>query len=126
MNGNSRPPSGDDHDDGLDLELLQLFDAAATTLPSAAVRASSGEDFVNALLLRIQHARRLRVLWQVIGVAAVLVPGAFLAPYMARQTLLAAGWFTDGLPATGTALVSPIGLLCAAVVAWRVTRAALR
>jgi hypothetical protein len=56
------------------------------------------------------------------GLAIILIASAFLAPYVAQQTLLVADWFTNQLPATGTALLSPIGCVCAALLAWRIAR----
>jgi hypothetical protein len=104
-----------DDDEGLDPELLQLFDSAKT--PAAA-----GAPFVASVLLSMQRTRRLRLIRQSVGLAIILVSGAFLAPYVAEQTLLVADWFTNQLPATGMALVSPIGSVCAALLAWRIAR----
>jgi hypothetical protein len=59
---------------------------------------------------------------QLAGLAIILTSSAFVAPYVAQQTLLVADWFTNQLPATGMALVSPIGCVCAALLAWRITR----
>jgi hypothetical protein len=111
---NGKPVGRPDEDEGLDPELLQLFDAAETP----------GDAFVAAVLSRMQRTRRLRLTRQIAGLTAILTGGAFLAPYVARQTLLAAGWFTDELPATGMALLSPIGCACAALLAWGIARRA--
>ena len=113
MNGNF--PRHSEEDDGLDPELMQLFESAATPEPAA------GAAFVSSLLLKMQRARRLRLLRQVGGVTVVMVISAFLAPYVARQTLLVAGWLTEQLPATNVAVVSPI-LCVLALIAWRMTR----
>ena len=113
MNGNV--PGRADDDEGLDPELIQLFDAAQT-------QAAAADAFVASVLLSMQRTRRLRLIRQIAGLAIILVCSAFLAPYVAQQTLLAADWFTNRLPATGTALLSPIGCVCAALLAWRVAR----
>jgi hypothetical protein len=113
MNGNF--PSHGDEDDGLDPELVQLFDSAAAPEPTA------GAAFVSSLLLKMQHARRLRLVRQAAGVIIVMVVSAFLAPYVAQQTLRVAGWLAERLPATDVAVVSPI-LCVLALIAWRMTR----
>ena len=113
MNGNV--PGRPGNDDGLDPELIQLFDSGKTP-------AGAADAFVASVLLSMQRTRRLRLIRQIAGLAIILVCSAFLAPYVARQTLLAADWFTNQLPATGMALVSPIGSVCAALLAWRVAR----
>jgi hypothetical protein len=118
MNGNG--PGRPDDDEGLDPGLIQLFDAAKTQAAVDALPAS--QAFVASVLLSMQRTRRLRLIRQVAGLAIILVCSAFLAPYVAQQTLLAADWFTNQLPATGTALLSPIGWVCAALVAWRIAR----
>lgn len=113
MNGNV--PGRPDDNEGLDPELLELFDSAKT--PAAA-----GTPFVASVLLRMQRTRRLRLVRQSAGLAIILVSSAFLAPYVAQQTLFVADWFTNQLPATGMALASPIGCVCAALLAWRIAR----
>ena len=113
MNGNI--PGRPDDDEGLDPELIQLFDAAKT-------QAAAGDAFLTTVLLSMQRTRRLRVMRQLAGLAIILTSSAFVAPYVARQTLLVADWFTNQLPATGMALVSPIGSVCAALLAWRIAR----
>ena len=113
MNGNV--PGRPGNDDGLDPELIQLFDSGKTP-------AGAADAFVASVLLSMQRTRRLRLIRQIAGLAIILVCSAFLAPYVAQQTLLAADWFTNRLPATGTALLSPIGCVCAALLAWRVAR----
>jgi hypothetical protein len=129
MNGNG--PGHPDDDDGLDPGLIQLFDAAQTQAAAhappagagvSAPVAKTGDAFVASVLLSMQRTRRLRLIRQIAGLAIVLISTAFLAPYVAQQTLLAADWFTNQLPATGTVLLSPIGCVCAALLAWRVAR----
>jgi hypothetical protein len=112
MNGNI--PRRPDDDEGLDRELLQLFDATETP----------GDAFVASVLSRMQRTRRLRLARQVTGLMVILTAGAFLAPFVAEQTLLAAGWFTNQLqlPATGMALLSPIGCTAAVLLAWGIAR----
>jgi hypothetical protein len=117
MNGNG--PGRPDDDEGLDPGLIELFDAAKTQAAVHALPASHA--FVASVLSSMQRTRRLRLIRQVAGLAIILVCSAFLAPYVAQQTLLAADWFTNQLPATGTALLSPIGV-CAALLAWRIAR----
>ncbi|MDB6008511.1 MAG: hypothetical protein JWL65_761 [Gammaproteobacteria bacterium] len=113
MNGNV--PGRPDDDEGLDPALIQLFDAANT-------QAAARDAFVASVLLSMQRTRRLRLIRQLGGLAIILISSAFLAPYVAQQTLLVADWFTNQLPATGMALVSPIGSVCAALLAWRIAR----
>jgi hypothetical protein len=123
MNGKFPTPSDDD---GLDPELVQLFEATAKREAAAPGAAATGTAtstaFVNSLLAKIQQERRLRLLRQMAGLAATLAIGAFLAPQVAQQTLSAAGWFTERLPATGGAFVAPLGYLCASLIAWRIAR----
>jgi hypothetical protein len=118
MNGNV--PGRPDDDEGLDPELIQLFDAAKA--PAAAGAPITADAFVASVLLSMQRTRRLRLIRQIAGLAIILICGAFLAPYVAQQTLLVADWFTTQLPATGMALASPIGCVCAALIAWRIAR----
>ena len=113
MNGNF--PRHGDEDDGLDPELTQLFDSAAAPQPAG------GAAFVSSLLLKMQHTRRLRLVRQAAGVMIVMVVSAFLAPYVAKQTLRVAGWLAERLPATDVGMVSPI-LCVLALIAWRMTR----
>jgi peptidoglycan/LPS O-acetylase OafA/YrhL len=113
MNGNV--PGRPDDDEGLDPELLQLFDSAKTP-------AGAADAFAASVLVRMQQTRRLRLIRQLAGLAIMLIAGAFLAPYVAQQTLFVADWFTEELPATGIALVSPIGGICATFLAWRIAR----
>ena len=118
MNGNV--PGRPRDDEGLDPELIQLFDAAKA--PTAIGTPVAGDAFVATVLWSMQRPRRLRLIRQMAGLAVILISSAFLAPYVAQQTLLLADWFTNQLPATGTALVSPIGCVCAALLAWRIAR----
>ena len=120
MNGNL--PGRPDDDEGLDPELIQLFDAAKTRAAVSAPVVKTADAFVASVLLSMQRTRRLRLIRQVAGLAIILISSAFLAPYVAQQTLLVADWFTNQLPATGMALLSPIGCVCAALLAWRVAR----
>lgn len=113
MNGNF--PRHGNEDDGLDPELRQLFDSAAAPEPGG------GAAFVSSLLLKMQHGRRRRLVRQAAGVIVVMVGSAFLAPYVAQQTLGVAGWLAERLPATDVAVVSPISCVLA-LVAWRMTR----
>jgi hypothetical protein len=113
MNGNV--PGRPDDDEGLDPGLSRLFDSAKTP-------AGAGDAFVASVLLSMQRTRRLRLIRQIAGLVIILICSAFLAPYAAQQTLFVADWFTNQLPATGMALVSPIGSVCAALLAWRVAR----
>jgi hypothetical protein len=112
MNGNFSRHGEDE--DGLDPELTRLFDAAAVPEPAA------GASFVSSLLRKMQHARRLRLVAQLAGVAVVMTATAFLAPYVAEETLGVAGWLADRMPAADIAIVSPIGCVLA-VIAWRMT-----
>jgi hypothetical protein len=120
MNGNV--PGRPDDDEGLDPELIQLFDTAKTHAPISAPVAKTADAFVASVLSSMQRTRRLRLIRQVAGLAIILISSAFLAPYVAQQTLIVADWFTNQLPATGTALLSPIGCVCAALLAWRIAR----
>ena len=120
MNGNL--PARPDDDEGLDPELIQLFDAAKTQAAVHAPVAKTADAFVASVLLSMQRTRRLRLIRQMAGLAVILITSAFLAPYVAQQTLLVADWFTNQLPATGMALLSPIGCVCAALLAWRIAR----
>jgi hypothetical protein len=110
MNGNLPGHSRDD--EGLDPELSQLFDAAKTTAGSGNSVARSGDAFVAAVLLSMQRTRRLRLVRQIAGLALILTLSAFLAPYVAQQTLLVAS--------------SPVGIgcVCAVLLAWRIARRA--
>jgi hypothetical protein len=116
MNGNFRTPSDNDHDEGLDPELTQLFDAGSAPGPA------TGEAFANSVLLEIQRVRRLRLIRQVAGATLVMVIGAYAAPYAARGTLLAAEWLIESPAESGNAFVSSIGYICVSLIAWRIAR----
>jgi hypothetical protein len=117
MNGNFRTHSDDDHDEGLDPDLTQLFDTSISLAPV------TGEAFVSSVLLKMQRARRLRLMRQVASVTLIMVIGAFVAPYAAQGTLLVASWLMESQSGTGTvAFVSPIGYICASLIAWRIAR----
>ena len=116
MNGNFRTHSDDDHDEGLDPDLTQLFD---TSITAATL---TGEAFVSSVLQKMQRARRLRLMRQVASVTLIMVIGAFLAPYAAQGTLFVASWLTESPQGTGTAFVAPIGYVCASLIAWGIAR----
>ena len=117
MNGNFPTHHDDNDEDGLDPELTWLFDAAATAIPEPA----AGAAFVSSVLLKMQRARRTRLVRQAIGVGGVMTATAFLAPFVAQQTLSVADWLAEQLPTANVAIVSPIGCVLA-LIAWRVTR----
>jgi hypothetical protein len=108
MNGMSDGP------EGLDPELTRMFDAARAPLAE--------EAFVRATLLELRKARRAWLARRSAILAIALVLSAWVAPYVAQATLLAAGWLSERLPGAGLALVSPLGCVCAALIAWRVAR----
>ena len=116
MNGLTRGPAGPEDDDGLDPDLIGLFDEAHQPLPA--------EAFVATVFDNMRKARRQRLVNRAIGVALALVVAAWVAPYAAEQTLRIAGWVAEGLPenAGEIALASPLGWLCAAFVTWRILR----
>ena len=101
------------NDAGLDPDLLRLF-AEAPTPPEG--------TFVAATIAKLESARRARLIPRLAGTIVILVVAAIVAPYVAQQTLIAMDWLTDRLPETGAALASPIGCVCAAVIAWRIAR----
>jgi hypothetical protein len=111
MNTNLPPPP--DAAD-LDPDLTQIFDAARGPM--------TADPFVNSVLLRMEASRRTRLFHQTAVLSIALISAAFLAPYVAQGSLLVAGWLTERLPVTGTALFTPIGSLCAAFIAWRIAR----
>ena len=108
MNGTSHEP------EGLDPELTRVFDGAHTPL--------AGEAFVSATLLKLRKARRAGLARRSAVLAIVMALSACIAPYVAQATLLAAGWLSDRLPAAELVLVSPLGCVCAALIAWRLAR----
>jgi hypothetical protein len=101
--------------EGLDPTLLRLFDSA----PTADI---NGEVFLSITLARLKRARRTRLFLRVALTAIIVAMGAILAPYAAMATLTITGWLVDYLPETGMALASPIGCVCAALIAWRIAR----
>ena len=101
MNGISREPP---EEEGLDPALIGLFDAAAAV-------GTHDEAFVSATLLNLEKARRRRFFVRLIVTAMIVTGAAVLAPYVAQVTLTAMD-----------SLVSPIGCVCAALIAWRTAR----
>ena len=99
-------------DERLDPDLLQLFDAAPPV----------DAAFVKATLVRLARARRARWFARLLLTATIVVSGALLAPFVAQATLTAMDWLVEHLPQTGMALASPIGCVCAALIAWRIAR----
>jgi hypothetical protein len=112
MNGTSRTNTNfEPDDDGLDPELIQLFDAAdAPSHPQA---------FVSTIWAKLKAAQRVRLIRRCIGVAIMMLAGALLAPYAARATLTVADWIASQLPAAVLAIAS---CTCAALIAWRTAR----
>jgi membrane protein DedA with SNARE-associated domain len=102
------------HDEGLDPDLLQLFDAVPAV--------KNDEAFVSALLVGLEKARRTRFFLRMAVTASIVVGGAVLAPYVAQGTLTTMDWLVERLPETGMALASPLGCGCAALIAWRIAR----
>ena len=103
------------NDAGLDPELLRLFDEAPTPAPHE-------EAFVTTTIAGLERARRVRLVRRITGTAVILIAAAIIAPYVAQLTLTVMGWLLDHLPQTGVALISPIGCVCAALIAWRIAR----
>jgi TRAP-type C4-dicarboxylate transport system permease small subunit len=103
------------HDEGLDPDLLQLFDEASTVNMNDAA-------FLSATLVRLKKARRARFYLRVVFTAIVMASAAVLAPYVAQATMTSMDWLVEHLPQTGMALASPIGCACAALIAWRSAR----
>lgn len=101
--------------EGLDPELLHLFDSATPV-------DTNDEAFVRVMLARIGAARRARWFLRLALTAIIVVVGAILAPYVAEATLTTVDWLVEHLPEAGMALVSPIGCVCAALIAWRIAR----
>jgi hypothetical protein len=103
------------NDDRIDPGLLQLFDEAASV-------ETNSEAFVPATMARLEKLRRARLYWRWAVTAIIVVSGALLAPYVAEATLTSMDWLVEHLPETGAALASPIGCVCAALIAWRIAR----
>jgi hypothetical protein len=115
MNGISRTNPGEPReDDGLDPHLLRLFDSVPPLENEGA--------FVAATVARLVRARRAQLIRRLSGTVIIMAVAAVVAPYVARLTLTAMDWFIDHLPETGVALASPIGCVCAALIAWRIAR----
>lgn len=121
MNDISRMSQHDGHDpgdqQGFDPQLLRLFDAASQQTPLPA-----SEQFVAAAMLQIRRAARARLRRRCALVVAIMTGGALLAPFIAETTLNAVDWIAAHLAAVGMTLVSPLGCLGAALLAWRVAR----
>ena len=113
MNGISRTNPNEPEDEGLDPDLLRLFDAAP---------APQEDTFVATTIARLERARRAAFVRKLIVTIVILSVAAAIAPYVAQVTLTAMDWVLDHLPQTGVALVSPIGCVCAALIAWRIAR----
>jgi hypothetical protein len=101
-------------DEGLDPGLVRLFDAAG------AVETHNEAAFVSELLVELEKARRARLLVRLVVTTIIVITGAILAPYVARTTLTVMEWLVASLPQTGMALASPVGCVCAALIAWRI------
>jgi len=115
MNGFSRiNPDEPRGDDGLDPHLLRLFDSVPPYENEGA--------FVATTIAGLERARRAQLIRRLIGIIIIMLVAAIIAPYVARLTLAAMDWFTGHLPQTGVALASPIGCVCAALLAWRIAR----
>ena len=123
MNGKFRPPS-EEGADGLDPELMGLFDTAAATPPLGAPEAASSEEFMLSVLLKMQQARRLRLFWQISGLTTIMLVSALLAPRVAQQTLLVADWLTERQTGPATSIVWPLGYMCLSLFLWRLARRA--
>jgi len=100
MSPDEMPP-----DEGFDPELLRLFDQASAA-------GAPDEAFVANVLVELRKARRARLVARSIVAAAIMVAGAFLAPYVARATLAV----------MGSIAIYPVGFVCATLLAWRTQR----
>jgi len=114
MNGTSLGSPASRSGDGLDPDLIQLFDAANAP-PHA-------EAFVSAMLTKLAAARRARLIRRCISIAVVMVLGALLAPYVAQATVTTAGWVAERL---STAVLAIASCACATLIAWRTARRGL-
>lgn len=103
--------------EGLDPQLLQLFDAASQQTARAAP-----DYFVAATLLKMKLGARARLIRRCGAVAVIMTLGAILAPFIAAATLDAASWMVEHLPVAGMTLLAPLGCACAALLAWRIAR----
>jgi len=101
-------------DERLDPELLRLFAEAPAPADAGA--------FVAATVARLEKGRRDAFLKKLTATIVIMVLAALIAPAVARMTLTAMDWLLDHLPQTGVALASPIGCVCAALLAWRIAR----
>jgi len=110
---NDISPEGED--EGLDRNLLRLFDSASPA-------ARDDEAFVSITLARLKRVQRTRLVLRLALTVIIVATGAILAPYVARATLTIMDWWLEYLPETGMALASPIGCVCAALIAWRIAR----
>jgi len=110
MNGHDRRDP-----QGLDPELLQLFDAASQQTPLTAP-----DEFVAATLQQMRLGARARLIRRCVAVAVILALGAILAPFIAATTLDAVSWMMDHLTVTEMTLLSPLACACAALLAWRI------
>ncbi len=102
-------------DEGLDPNLLRLFDAAPAV-------SANDEAFVNVTLAKLKKVRRTHLFLRLALTVIIVAMGAILAPYVAEATLTTVDWLMGYLPETGMALASPIGCVCAALIAWRIAR----
>ena len=125
MNGNFRPPSDRGSHDGLDPELMELFDTAAATPPLGAPQAASSAEFVRSVLLKMQQARRLRLFWQIGGrnhhhVGKRLPGTSSGASRLSSQP--------TGSPIASrdrqSSFVWPLGYMCLSLFIWRIARRA--
>lgn len=119
MNDTSRksPDSEPAGPEGLDAELTRLFDRQARM-------ALDADAFVSATLLRIERFQRARLLRRSLTLALIMALTAFLAPYIAQATLIAADWVAERWPAAGVTFIAPVMTFCAAFVAWRLAHRA--
>lgn len=101
--------------EGLDPELLQLFDAASQHTPLTAP-----DEFIAATLMQMRLGARARLIRRCVALAVIMTLGAILAPFIAATTLDTLGWMADHLPVAGMALLAPLGCACAALLAWRI------
>jgi hypothetical protein len=109
MNGTSRTNTNfEPGDDGLEPDLMRLFDEAAAP--------AQPEAFVNAMWTKLAAARRARLIRRCTRVATPMVLAALLAPYVAQATVAITGWIAEQLPAAVLVIAS---CACATLIAWR-------